>query len=145
MVFYSHRGLFQLRRRKRVSKPAQAAGRTMEHLYTRMRVFAVLLIFASCAWQSPWPLTTKSQPVLADDWRTRRSGGLRELGPLSVITLIRPALCTAWLVTGFISFPSTPSFSSSVKFCFMRLRQLCKESVKEEVVPFYSSFLYISW
>lgn len=30
---------------------------------------AVLLIFASCVWQSPWPLTTRLESTLNADWR----------------------------------------------------------------------------
>lgn len=74
---------------------------TMVHLC--MCTCAVLLIFASCAWQSPWPLTTVLEPTRAAGCRKERPGGLKELGPLSMITLIKLALCNDWLATGFIS------------------------------------------
>lgn len=76
---------------------------TMVHLCMWMCTCAVLLIFASCARQPPWPLTTVLEPVLAAYWRTGGPGGLKELGPLSMITLIKPALCNDWLAPGFIS------------------------------------------
>lgn len=75
---------------------------TMVHLCMWICACGVLLIYASCAWQSPWPLTMEMEQMPTDDWRTLGPGGLEELGPLSIIALIKPAFCSDWLATGFI-------------------------------------------
>lgn len=94
---------------------------TMVHLC--MCTCAVLLIFASCAWQSPWPLTTVLEPTRAAGWRKDRPGGLKELGPLSMITLIKLALCNDWLATGFIS-----RYYLWISASLISERRWCKES-----------------
>lgn len=43
---------------------------TMVYLCMWMCTCAVLLIFASCVWQSPWPLTTMMEPTWVSDCRT---------------------------------------------------------------------------
>lgn len=87
---------------------------TMVHLCMWICTCALLLIFASCVWQSPWPLTTVLEPMRAADWRTGGPRGLKELGPLSMITLIMPTLCNNWLATGFISRYSPLWISTSL-------------------------------
>lgn len=82
---------------------------TMAHLCIWTHTCAVLVIFTSCARQSPWPLTTNTGCWLAG----RGPGGLKELGPLSVITLIKPKLCNEWLATGFI-YPEFISWEQKV-------------------------------
>lgn len=107
---------------------------TIERLCMRACTCATLLISASCAEWSRWPLTAEVEPTWLADCGMEAAGGLWELVPLSVITLIKPALWNYWLAAGFV-FPS--SRRRGLKVSYRTCLWPMESEVGARTLPFY--------